>query len=100
MANSNKRRSVGFWAVALLFVAIIYAASFGPACLAAKHELVSHYTVWRVYRPLSVAMWDGPRWMARSIDSYARWWAGWTATFPIRSIESCNRPGESTRKYR
>ena len=91
MTGVRKKPGVAFWITVALAVGLAYPLSFGPASWLSKHGLIRDYDVWRAYRPIVVAMWDGPDWMFNAIDGYAQLWAGWTATFALRSIEFLNR---------
>jgi hypothetical protein len=78
--------------VALLIrLPVLYLASFGPACWLSRRKIISDYHVWFVYRPVVIAMWDGPPWMFKGIDGYTRFWAGFGATFGVNVCEFATR---------
>ncbi len=70
MTAPPKKPGVAFWAtVAAVVVLVAYPLSFGPACLAVRHDLMLPITAAHIYRPL-ITFDRLPAWASEAVCWY------------------------------
>ena len=72
--TSRKKPGVAFWATVVLVAAMLYVASFGPACWASPYVQPSGDFVSVVYCPILMCWKWGPEWLGDLILDYGSAW--------------------------
>jgi hypothetical protein len=73
MTSNRKNPGVAFWATVVVVVALLYVASFGPACWYLSREPYDHSfrrLFERTYWPIGRAASEGPKIVERSVFRY------------------------------
>ena len=72
MTETRTKAGFGFWAIALLAIALLYPLSFGPACWITERTGSSAAVVSDVYQPILQAASRGPSCVGGSVMWYSR----------------------------